>query len=449
MPLQHQKLVLDDWQQEALDHKGDLLLCTGRRIGKTYIMAKKAIERMKNNPGTKIVVVSLTEDQAELIIEFARQVADQECKHLIPRKKTELTKRKIAFKNGSWIKSRPVGNTGNAVRGFDGDILIVDEAARMPKLMWMAAKPILLMTGGELWICSTPAGQEGYFWEQYNKAYNKKDPQARFKVIYKTSEDIVYNRPISSSWSEEQRAGAIRNLEEEKLDMSELEYGQEYLGLFMEDLKRLFSDKWIAQVCTAKKKQYRGLLGPRFMGVDVARMGKDKGSYEVMIRAKDSIVQVESIQTAKKLTTETHDKILEMNDLWNLKQIGIDAGSGALGVGVLDWLLRSKIKKKVIPLSNISISLDKYGQKKRGLLKEDMYDMVLSLGERKMLILLKEEEVITSLRSVQYEIVRKPGQKTRLRVFSSPHSESHVMEGIVRGVWLANQKHLNSNISYF
>ena len=39
-------LILDDWQEEALKHKGDLLLCTGRQIGKTMIMSLKAAKRM-------------------------------------------------------------------------------------------------------------------------------------------------------------------------------------------------------------------------------------------------------------------------------------------------------------------------------------------------------------------------------------------------------------------
>ncbi len=78
---------------------------------------------------------------------------------------------------------RPVGNTGDGARGFEGGVLIVDEAARMPKLFWIAAKPILLTTNGKLWLGSTPFGKDGYFWERYNEAVNIKSPDARFKVL--------------------------------------------------------------------------------------------------------------------------------------------------------------------------------------------------------------------------------------------------------------------------
>jgi len=443
-------LNLDDWQIEALEHKGDLLLCTGRRIGKTYIMAKKAVDRMRYKTNTQIVVVSLTADQAELIIEFAREIIQAECPREISKKHTDTNKTKITFKNKSKLMARPVGNTGDAVRGFTGDVLIVDEASRMPPLMWMAAKPILLMTGGEIWMCSTPAGKEGYFWKQYDKAYNKKDPEARFKVIYKTSEDVVYNRPLSSTWTESQRAGAIRNLEEEKKDMSELEYGQEYLGLFMEDLKRLFDEKWITNCAVLEKSQSQASqLGTYFMGCDIARLGKDAGTFEIFKKTENLILHLDNFVTRKKLTTETHDNIIRLNKLWNFKKIGIDAGSGALGVGVLDWLLRSEVKRKVIALNNQQVALDREGKKKRALLKEDGYMLVLSLGERGILKLLKSDDVINSLRSVQYEIVREKGAQARFRVFSSPHSESHIMEGVWRGVYLANSKNINTNISYF
>ena len=37
-------IKLDKWQQEVLDYDGDILLCTGRRVGKTYILARKAMD---------------------------------------------------------------------------------------------------------------------------------------------------------------------------------------------------------------------------------------------------------------------------------------------------------------------------------------------------------------------------------------------------------------------
>ena len=67
------KIVLDPWQEEVMDYRGDFLLCTGRRVGKTYIMARKAVDRMINEPKTKVLMFSLTEEQAMLIMVMAKQ----------------------------------------------------------------------------------------------------------------------------------------------------------------------------------------------------------------------------------------------------------------------------------------------------------------------------------------------------------------------------------------
>ena len=70
----------DPWQEEVLAYKGDLMVAKGRRIGATHIMGIKAIEHLIHNknthPSSQIVCVSLTEDQAQLIICFALQYAE-------------------------------------------------------------------------------------------------------------------------------------------------------------------------------------------------------------------------------------------------------------------------------------------------------------------------------------------------------------------------------------
>ncbi len=434
-------LTLDKWQQEILDHKGHLLLCTGRQVGKTTIFAIKAAQYMINHPNSRIIVVSLTEDQAHLIIIMILTYLEQNYKKYIAKKAKKPTKSSITLTNKSKVISRPVGNTGDAVRGFTGDVLIADEASRMPESMWSAAKPTLLTTGGQIWMCSTPAGKAGYFYECFQNKHN------RFKVFHQSSEDVIYNRKISNSWTKERRREAIRNLDEEKEEMSELEYGQEFLGMFLDDLRRLFSDPIIEQTLTLDRRETIHRERLHFLGCDIARMGDDEGTYEIIDRIEqDNLQHVESIITTKKLTTETYDRIVQLESQYNFKQIGIDAGAGSLGVGILDFLLRDPTtRSKVIPLNNLSRPLDKHGDRKRTLLKEDMYFNMLALMEKGKIKLLKDDKVALSLRSVQYEYIRKPGQPTKIRIFGN---YTHIVEGLVRAAWLANQKHLNSFISY-
>src|SRR3990167_5802211 len=247
------QIELDGWQKDVLNYRGDFLLCTGRRVGKTQIMAIKAAERMIAEKGTQIVIASLTEDQAKLIIVMILDYIERNYKKLVAKGKSKPTQSKITLTNGSTALARPVGTTGDGLRGFQGNILILDEVSRFNEFIMIAATPILLTTGGEIWMCSTPFGKTGYFWKKFNEAHNLKLPDCRFKVFYKTSPDVINERRISESWTEKQRAESIAFLAQEKRDMTAMQFGQEYMGLFMEDLMRFFDDDLLKKCCIAKR----------------------------------------------------------------------------------------------------------------------------------------------------------------------------------------------------
>jgi len=435
-------LKLDDWQKEIIEYDGNCLLCTGRQVGKTTTFAIKAAKYLINHNYAKIIVVSLTEDQARLIIAMVLDYLEKFYKNKIETGKKKPTQNIITLKNKSQIIARPVGNTGDAVRGFTGNVLIIDEASRMPALMWAASKPTLLTTAGQIWMCSTPAGKEGYFWEAFQNKGN------RFKVWHKSSEEVIYNRPLSSSWTKEKREAAIKFLEEEKKDMSELQYGQEYLGLFLEDLRRFFPDKLIESTCILKRDDPMK-KEETYMGVDIARMGGDLTAYEILnIPYPDAkIRQVENITEQYKLTTHTEQRILELNKTWDLRRIGVDAGAGSLGVGIYDHLLEHpETRKKVVAMNNRQISMDREGKRQQRIFKEDLYDNLRAMMEHSEILLLDDDDVKLSLRNIQFEILKDKGMPTKVRIFGR---DSHIAEGLIRAAWLAKkEKSINFKIYY-
>lgn len=426
---------LDPWQKEALEHKGHILLCTGRQSGKTFLMARKASDYMLKHPNCRIIVVSLTEDQAELMIIMILDYLEKNHKKSIAIGLKKPTKKRVYLKNGAMCLARPVGNTGDAVRGFTGDVLIVDEASRMPELAFTAAKPTLLTTGGEIWMCSTPFGKRGYFWESYQ---NKNQ---RFKVIHTNSEEVMASREITETWTIERREGALRMLAEERADMTELQYGQEYLGLFLDDLQRYFPDKLIDE-SSKLKRPTETPYGKKYLGVDIARLGKDEGTLEVINDDDTTIFKhIENIITKKQLTTETERRIIEVARRWGACKVGIDAGAGTLGVSVLDHLLQTELKHKVIAMNNRAISLDMDGKIKQRIFKEDLYENLRSMLEHGELLLLDDPEVRLSLASVQYEFSDNVAQTTKVKIFGN---YTHVVEGLIRAAWLAKkEKSLN------
>lgn len=418
----------DDWQNDILKQDGHILLCTGRRVGKTTIFAAKAAERMVKHPKTEIVAVSLTEDQAFLM----RIMVEDYLKEHYPtwlkvRKKDKPTKSRIKLSNGSKYTVRPVGNTGDAVRGFNANVLIVDEAAFMPEDMWLAAKPTLLTTGGDIWMCSTPHGKQGYFYECFE---NKHD---RWNVYHISSENVIHNRLISESWTQKEREMAVEYLNQEKQDMSELQYAQEYLGEFVDEFRRFFTDKWIERVCTLTKFAEISRNADRFLGVDIARLGQDHTVFEVLQKTDaGSLWHLHHEVQKKWLTTQTEERIIQLTQALELRKAYIDAGAGSLGVGVLDHLLANdKTKRKVEAVNNRQIVRDRDGKKQR-LLKEDLYDNMKALGEKGLLFLLDRDDIRLALRSIQYEYITKASQKSRLNIFASPHNAGDVIEALIR-----------------
>jgi hypothetical protein len=434
-------MQLDKWQEEVLEHDGNILLCTGRQVGKTTVFAIKCAKYMLNNPRSNIIIVSLTEDQAKLIIVMILDYLEHGYMKLISSGRDKPTQNRIILKNGSMALARPVGNTGDAVRGFTGDVLILDEAARMPELVFAAARPVLLTTAGKIWMSSTPFGKQGYFYESYLNRNN------RFKIWHINSEDIINNRKISADWTEEKRSAAIQYLKDEKIDMSELQYGQEYLGLFLDDLRRFFDDELIYKCCRLKRPEII-IKEDNYMGVDIARMGNDESSFEILNVNDDKVRQIENITTRKTLTTETENKIKELSRIFNCYKIGIDAGSGSLGVGIYDHLLQDlEFKRKIIPMNNREIILDRYKNLKQKIYKEDLYDNMKSMMEHDELLLLDDDNIMSSLRSIQFEFTKDEDARiTRARIFGN---YSHIVEGLIRAAWLSKkEKHKKLFISY-
>ena len=444
-------MKLDPWQEEIIDYEGHILLGKGRRIGATHVFGLKAVEHLVKNhnphPKSQIVCVSLTEDQAQLIIAFATNYAKKKYPQYIGKGRDKPGLNRLILKvngNRRILIARPVGASGDSIRGYEGQVLMIDEASRMPKPFWAAAKPILATTGGKIWAWSTFHGTKEYFYKKFDESWIQKSEKSRFKSWCVNTEDVFENRELSDIWTKEVREEALNFLEEERKDMSVLEYNQEYMAIASQDLRQFFSDEWIDKVCVMG----RGDRIPGhdyFMGNDLAGMGGDKITYEIFDGTdENNKIQMESIIKTKQRTTQTTENIINLNKIWDFNTIGLD--DGGPGVGIYDQLLiEEDTRNKVIALNNSSRWIDAKKEKSKKLLKEDMYFYTLGEGERGRLKLLDDEAVRTSLRSIQYEYIDDKRGKRTLRIFGS---DAHVSEGVVRGVWVIKNKNLNIWVSF-
>src|SRR5262249_46209279 len=68
--------------------------------------------------------------------------------------------------NGSRILSLPAQE--ETIRGYSGvNLLLIDEAARVPDALYRSVRPMLAVSQGRLVALSTPYGKRGWFYEEW------------------------------------------------------------------------------------------------------------------------------------------------------------------------------------------------------------------------------------------------------------------------------------------
>lgn len=429
----------DPWQLEFLACKGDKILCTGRQVGKSVVCGADAGEYAINNPQSQpICMIAPTERQAYALFEKTLSYLMDHYPNSIKMGKDRPTQTKITLKSGVKIYCLPVGINGLGIRFITVGRLYADEASRIPEAVWNAITPALLTTGGDTIMLSTPFGKQGEFYKCW---INKDDAYNSFKRFSISSEKVIEGREICETWTEKQKEKAKTKLEQAKSRMSEILYAQEYLGEFMESLKQFFSEELLKGTLTLNRRKEFNRLGNYFFGGDFAGMGRDLNSFEIMDRmSRDKIEHIESITTKKQFSFDSVNIILDLNKKYTFKQIGVD--DAGVGFGVFSELMKNNTtRRKTISLNNASRTLDTEGKKKKKLLKEEMYWNLRSLMEQGKIKLLNDEAVYESMKSVQGEFIIQENKQTIFRIWGE---DTHIVEGIIRGVWLCSQnKSLN------
>ena len=406
---------MDDWQKEVLETKGNIVLRSGRQVGKSTIIGLKAAKFALENPNKLIVVISKTERQAGLLFTKILFNIHEINKTQIKKGKDRPIKTRISLKNGSVIHCLPAGDTGYGIMGFTINLLIADEAAFIPEEVWNSIIPGLAITRGNIWLLSTPFVKEGYYYNCFN------DPT--FTAFHTSSEDCPRKD--------------VAFLAHKKATLTKSQYSQMYLGQFIDEVRQYFSDELIRNCCILDKSPKQPQQ-EYFLGVDIARMGEDESSFEILKYINENTIeQVENITTTKTLLTDTEDKIIQLDTQYDFgrKAIGID--DAGLGAGVYDSLLRNdQVKRKIIGLSNARKSIDRDDRKKK-LMKEDMYNNLRMLMEKRHIKLLNDDEVKASLKSIQAEHDKNTG---KLKIWGS---DSHIAEGLIRAAHCAKNKSLS------
>lgn len=413
-------MKLDKWQEEVLKTKGNICVRAGRQVGKSTAIALKAAKYALENPKKLVMIISKTERQAGLLFSKILSNLNRLGKNQILKGKDRPTKHRISLKNGTVIHSLPCGDTGFGIMGFTIDLLIADEAAFIPEEVWNSIIPAMAITRGDIWLLSTPYVKEGYFYNCFT------DPN--FTSFHVSSEDCPRKDQAF--------------LDRQKEILTKAQYAQMYLGQFVDEIKQFFSDELISQCCVLKRRK-EILKGRKYyLGCDVARMDRDEFTYEIFEKREDRLIHVESIITKNIPLTDSSKRIIALNRQYDFRKIYID--SGGMGIAVCDMLRdNEETKRKVVEINNASriYDIDRMGktnkEKKKKIMKEELYNNLKRLMETGKIQLLDDDEIKASLKSIQAEHSRETG---KLQIWGN---YSHIVEGIIRAAWCEKDKSLN------
>ena len=382
-------------------------------------------------------MIAPTERQAYALFEKTLEYILKNSKNMVKMGRHRPTKSKISLKNGTIIWCLPTGLTGLGIRFLTVHRLYADEASRIPEPVWNAVTPMLLTTGGDTILLSTPFGTSGYF---YDVLINRKEAFNNFTRFRCDSETVMRERKICATWTIEQREKALEYLKSEKVRKTTLVYAQEYMGQPLNDLMQVFPDTLLEQCMTLERREIVRHHRSYFLGQDIAGMGIDTSTWEVLDGTnKKRIEQIENI-TRRRIGTPKRVRItLDLERKYKFRRIGID--DGGLGSGDFGYLLsHNETKRKVEGLNNASREINRDGTKKKRLLKEDMYNNLLAMMEHGEIKLLKDEDIYHSLRSVQFETT-----DGKTKYFGN---DTHIAEGLIRAAWLVRTKRLNIWFAY-
>lgn len=171
----------DTYQTDILDsQETDILLNWCRQSGKTETAATRVAHTAIYKPGTLSLIVSATQRQAGILQSRVQRAIQGESRHgwvvvkslQLPYDPLDPNSRlvrcsilSLELANGSEVISVPA--SPDTVRGYSPDVLVLDEAARIPDLVYDAIRPMRSAKRSTLVAMSTPAGKRGW----YHKAW--------------------------------------------------------------------------------------------------------------------------------------------------------------------------------------------------------------------------------------------------------------------------------------
>lgn len=157
----------DPWQVDVLRSTAPrLLLNCCRQSGKSTTSATLAVHTTVYQPNSLVVLLAPSLRQSLELFKKCLAVFQVLGRSVPTESETKLS---IELDNGSRVVTLP-GRDDSTIRGFSSvALLIVDEAARVDDRVYQSVRPMLAVSGGRLIAMSTPWGQRGWWYSEWER----------------------------------------------------------------------------------------------------------------------------------------------------------------------------------------------------------------------------------------------------------------------------------------
>ena len=248
---------------------------SGRQVGKTMSTAVKTVHFALFAPlllktvkeECTIVIAAPTQNQATIMFDRIRSLIinnDFLKGYIVRNTQTEMWVKYLDNTGMTRIVTRATGETGVSLRGYSPHVIIADECSFIKTEILRAFLPSGMATQARVWLTSTPFSKSGYFFEACQNA-KPKNPEGMWTEFHvkSTENPLVQEDPT---------------FKEEIKKLTREEYVQEVEGEFLDIGDALIPNSLIQDAVNDKHPKGRVRY---FMGVDVARTGRDETVFTI------------------------------------------------------------------------------------------------------------------------------------------------------------------------
>lgn len=345
-----------------------------RQSGKSMCIAAFSLYMCLVRNNYKIMIIAPTQQQSTELYQKLRMIAEGSA--LVRAMISSSTATEIVFHNNSRVKALPCGPEGMTIRGYTADTVIEEEAEGIKDsinsgviIPMIASK----QSYGQVIKIGTPKGKNHF----YESCYGK---ETKYKLFHNPWQRVLAEGQYDEEF-----------IDEQKKNLTELEFATEYEAKFIEDSDSYFKQRLI-DACT--EDYILGQYHPKsifILGVDFARLGEDECVFVVVEKDSRGRARVNFIEaTEHKKLTEAVGMIKLLDEKFGFVQIYLD--ETGMGAGPTDFLVEQLGGYRV---EGITFSIKT---------KQDMYSNLKKMMEQGNIKFPPNRKLLYQMADLRYEL---------------------------------------------